>query len=282
MSVKNSQDATASQFPFFRRPGGCFSLMQSDNPREIKTNITPNYKKNQVECYPTQSTNRGTALVINNIQFHNPRYFRSGAKKDEDDLNRVLTKIGFKVKIYRDQKSNDLIKTLKKYSKAILGDICMVIVMSHGTNDGLPGGYTEVLCSDGKKISTDTVVDHFDESRNECLKGKPKIFIFQCCRSNTQVDAALIKGNPTSKSNTLIAYSTIPGFSSHRDPKNGSRYIQTLCEVLDKYAHAYHMEDLLKIVGSELIEMNDDSHKQVSCYENRGFCKKCYLNPMKN
>lgn len=58
----------------------------------------------------------------------------------------------------------------------------MVVVMSHGTNNNIPGGYTELVCADGKRIATEDVINYFNESECIMLRDKPKIFIFQCCR----------------------------------------------------------------------------------------------------
>lgn len=66
-------------------------------------------------------------------------------------------------------------------------DVSLIVIMSHGTNvssaDGraLRGGYTEIVGTDYKRISIDDVIDIFNEYANE-IEGKPKIFIFQCCR----------------------------------------------------------------------------------------------------
>lgn len=54
--------------------------------------------------------------------------------------------------------------------------------MSHGSNLGIPGGYTEITGIDGEGISTEDIVDEFTVEKCPGMKGKPKIFIFQCCR----------------------------------------------------------------------------------------------------
>lgn len=58
----------------------------------------------------------------------------------------------------------------------------MVIIMSHGTNNQVPGGYTEISGVDGQGLSTEDVVSEFSIENCPAMKGKPKIFIFQCCR----------------------------------------------------------------------------------------------------
>jgi len=76
----------------------------------------------------------------------------------------------------------------------------------------------------------------------------------------------------------LIAYSTVPGFVSHRDPATGSWYIQAICRVFMEHAYDTDVENLLKIVDHSLAQVVSDGSKQTSSFENRGF-KTCYLHP---
>lgn len=61
-------------------------------------------------------------------------------------------------------------------------DISVVIIMSHGNNANIPGGYTEITGVDGKGVNTEDIVNEFTVEKCPALKEKPKIFIFQCCR----------------------------------------------------------------------------------------------------
>lgn len=54
--------------------------------------------------------------------------------------------------------------------------------MSHGGNSNIPGGYTEIVGVDEKGLSTEEIVNEFTVEKCPAMKGKPKIFIFQCCR----------------------------------------------------------------------------------------------------
>ncbi|XP_044755352.1 caspase-3-like isoform X2 [Coccinella septempunctata] len=231
--------------------------------------------------YQTHSKNRGLALIVNNVKFHEEELYRKGAKKDEKDIADVLKQIGFDVERFRDVKKTDIQRILKRFTKEpklSKADICLVVVMSHGTNNKIPGGYTELMCVEGEKISTENIIDYFNESECTRLKNKPKVFIFQCCRNSPyENDKVSISKKPQDKSNTLIAYSTIPGFSSHRHVEDGTWYIQTICKVFSEHAHQYHIEDLLKMVDNEMKKL-DPHLKQVSSYENRGFLH-CYLHP---
>lgn len=61
-------------------------------------------------------------------------------------------------------------------------DVSVVIIMSHGTNSNIPGGHTEILCSDHNLYRIENVLDHFTSDSCPNMTNKPKIFIFQCCR----------------------------------------------------------------------------------------------------
>ncbi|XP_072943375.1 caspase Dronc-like isoform X2 [Epargyreus clarus] len=77
-------------------------------------------------------------------------------------------------------------------------------------------------------------------------------------------------------SDILIAYSTVPGFVSYRDPEKGSWYIQALCEVFAARAHERHVHDLLTLVDQRLATTFPG---QTSSYENWGFNRRLYLHP---
>lgn len=77
----------------------------------------------------------------------------------------------------------------------------------------------------------------------------------------------------------LIAYSTVPGFVSHRDPVTGTWYIQTICEVFMKNAHDTDVESMLKMVDQRLENIvHAHNSRQTTSFENRGF-KTLFLHP---
>jgi hypothetical protein len=55
-------------------------------------------------------------------------------------------------------------------------------------------------------------------------------------------------------SDTLIGYSTVPGFMSNRDVYLGTWYIQAICEVFMEHACDTHVEDMLKMVSYHLYQ----------------------------
>uniref|UniRef100_A0ACB8EDP8 Uncharacterized protein n=1 Tax=Sphaerodactylus townsendi TaxID=933632 RepID=A0ACB8EDP8_9SAUR len=135
-----------------------------------------------------------------------------------------------------------------------------------------PGG---ILGTDGKPIAVEKIVSCFDGSHCPPLRGKPKLFFIQACGGeqkdrgfevevdpsvnqqhgstldsdatpfqiaagdSDQPDAIAILPTP---SDILVSYSTFPGFVSWRDKSSGSWYVETLDDILGKFARS---EDLL-------------------------------------
>nr|CAH7733442.1 unnamed protein product [Callosobruchus chinensis] len=177
---------------------------------------------------------------------------------------------------------SNTIKSFRKDSSLKNSDICVVIIMSHGTNINkkevaVAGGYTEVIGVDNKGLPIDEVLNEFSGEMCQYLKGKPKIFFFQCCRGEQHETLAKDAKPVTHKchADMLIAHSTLPGFVSLRDEKRGSWYIQCIHEVFTQHAKNMDVESMLKIVDDDLSRRHPN-FKQTSSYECRGF-KRCYL-----
>lgn len=79
----------------------------------------------------------------------------------------------------------------------------------------------------------------------------------------------------------LIAYSTVYGFVSHRDPEGkGTWYGLELVKVLTKHARDKDIIEILQEVDKGIKTRESPSGcKQTSSFENNGFHKKLYFNP---
>ncbi|CAH1102705.1 unnamed protein product [Psylliodes chrysocephalus] len=253
------------------------------------TQSTTNSSK-VVACYNTSGKNRGNVLIINIINFMDNNEDREGAELDERDACKLFKDMGFAVEKYRNLKLSEMKKKIESFknSRALAnGDISVVMIMSHGTNkdnNNIPvsGSFTQIVTYDGKFLDTEEVVAEFSAENCPGMKGKPKIFIFQCCRGDEaelKVDCIRRRRNVTKDhADMLIAFSTLPNFYSIRDPQKGSWYIQCICKVFREHAKEHHVEDLLKIVDTEMSNMHKN-HVQTSTYESRGFNKQCFFNP---
>ncbi|XP_078486452.1 caspase-2-like [Ciona intestinalis] len=169
-------------------------------------------------------------------------------------------------------------------------DFCVVIIMSHGGlgpqvvpktqlkfierfRNALFGkqenaktgeeenGHSEVYGIDGKSIKIKDIVKLFLDCP---LNGKPKLIFFQCCRGGAEAAgvpaASSVESDSMDKevvtvpegSDILVAYPTIEGYVSYRDPNKGSRFINAIAKVFSQKAMTEHVVDMLTEVGNEV------------------------------
>uniref|UniRef100_A0A6P7FHH4 Caspase-1-like n=1 Tax=Diabrotica virgifera virgifera TaxID=50390 RepID=A0A6P7FHH4_DIAVI len=285
--LPSSQKVETDARPF--QNGSSISSVPRIQPTTVPVpiNNTRPITSSDIPKYDTNGPKRGTVVIFNNIKFLNKNDERKGAELDEKNLKTLFRNMGFDVYVHRNQKLNEMKSKLNSYRQSRdvgRGDILIVIVMSHGNNargsEEIPGGFTKIQTSDDKYLNVDEVLSEFTNDRCAPMKGKPKIFIFQCCRGHReelQIDAVPFTNIVKKHADMLIAFSTVPGFSSIRAPQEGSWYIQSICDVFKQHGKQHHVEDLLKLVDQELSRKHH-TFKQTSTYENRGF-KQCYLNP---
>ncbi|KAJ8938819.1 hypothetical protein NQ314_011309 [Rhamnusium bicolor] len=178
----------------------------------------------RVPTYDTNGKNRGKVLVINNIKFLREDQERKGAETDEKNISKLFNSMGFSVDRFRNLEKSAMLDKVKKFkndSSLKKVDISIVIIMSHGSNMDdsgkiIHGGFTQIYGIDDIGLPIDDILTQFSSANCPALAGKPKIFIFQCCRGSKPEtlhnDAAPI-GNKIVKKHgdMLIAFSTLPG-----------------------------------------------------------------------
>lgn len=245
----------------------------------------------RIPTYNTKGKHRGKVLIINNIKFLQEKQERKGAEIDEKNLRSLFRDMGFEVEAHRDLKKAAMVTKVSKFTNDSFlkkADMSVLIMMSHGSNvdqNGkvIQGGFTQIYGIDDEGLAIDGILDKFSAEKCPAMAGKPKIFIFQCCRGemseqNLHNDAAPITRNVIKRhGDMLVAFSTLPGFFSMRDTQKGSWYIQGIYDVFKKHAKELDIETLLKIVDEQLSKKHP-RYQQTSTYENRGF-KRCFFNP---
>ncbi|XP_063001356.1 caspase-9 isoform X2 [Elgaria multicarinata webbii] len=209
-------------------------------------------RRNSETVYLLKNDPCGYCLIINNVNFSEGADLahRLGSDVDCERLEKRFRSLGFEVLTRRDLKA-------------------------HTSHIRFPGG---IFGSDGRSVSVEKIVDHFNGTNCPSLRGKPKLFFIQACGgaqkdrgfevdSETPVDqlhgrAAESDATPfralagdsdqpdavaslPTPSDILVSYSTFPGFVSWRDKLTGSWYVETLDHVLDQYARS---EDLLSML----------------------------------
>ena len=87
------------------------------------------------------------------------------------------------------------------------------------------------------------------------------------------------KARPTWE-DMIIAYSTIPGYTSMRDHEKGTWFIQSLVEVFMNHAGEHELIDLLRMTSERLSGFkSEDGEKQTCNIEMRHLYKKIYFQP---
>lgn len=214
------------------------------------------------EAYKMNHAKRGIALIINNEEFH-PRTgmtSRNGSSRDAETMKGVLNnRLGFKV-IAR---NNMTVKQMKLIFEDISADdhtnndgfVC--VILSHGDDGGIIYGTDD-------KIPLDDLISYILPNKCPSLAGKPKLFFVQACRG-TKLDKGVEvhdamgtigsspRITPAKKiplwADMLIAYSSVPGYYSWRNCRNGSWFIQSLCCILERYGNVLEIQQIMTKVN---------------------------------
>ncbi|KAM5152997.1 caspase-8-like [Mantella aurantiaca] len=214
------------------------------------------YNMNNGEC--------GICLIINNFNFEKARQNypgctrlenRIGTEKDETSLNEVFSNLGFRVEVKNDLEGNNILETVKSYSKKNYeqNDCFICCILSHG-NTGLVYG------TDGQGVAIKDLTFCFCKHSCPSLNGKPKLFFIQACQGqqpqncvpvgsdacNASHDNNVTKGDMIpAEPDFLLGMATVMHCLAFRDPKKGSWYIQSLCKELHENQRG---EDILSIL----------------------------------
>ena len=250
-----------------------------------------------------RSKPRGIALIINNEVFgDNPEAtkkekeqeeldVRHGSNEDVRKLETLFGALDFKVKTERNKGRKEILDILDEVSQDDHRSYdCFVLwLMSHGQEGQFYG-------ADGETVPIETVRDFFSNAKCQTLRGKPKLIFIQACRGREKekgvaTDAPYsptrqpstheeLTGEEEESSDTgynfqlsktipehadiLIANSTISGYASFRNPRDGSRFVRCIVEVFKEFAGHEDLLSMLTIVNERVGEMGEIATKQVS------------------
>ncbi|KAL4704519.1 hypothetical protein ACJJTC_007638 [Scirpophaga incertulas] len=245
-----------------------------------------------IKHYPhCGSKTKRVALIFNWSSFDFLDTARIGSETDVANLKQLFENLNFKtITIQNINKRNFDSFLLNGLSDVVKGAKCLVTVLcSHGYP--LQGSDVVIRLSQGELMSVYEILEHFNNHNLPELIDVPKVFVFQFCRGNKVFevtrkppsgggDAACNAQSAASDivrpySDMLIAYSTIPGYKAARHLKDGSYFIQAICDVFAEHAYRYHIEDLFKLVDSHVAKHVHQTTSVVSW----GFYKHLYLYP---
>ncbi|XP_060596493.1 caspase-7-like [Ruditapes philippinarum] len=244
------------------------------------------------DVYKMDFPRRGKAIVINNEKFKDSPQ-RKGTWIDYSKICNRLQRLGFQVEGHNDVTCNQIMAAFVNTANEDHSDAdCFVgVFLSHGESNEIHG-------IDGvMKLST--IFELFHASRCKGLAGKPKLFFIQSCRGEAFDDGVhlnvadaqgYVQQEPEveltipDEADFLISYSTVDGYYSWRNAKNGSWYIQALVRVLDECGTLLEIQKLLtrvhKLVANEFEskERSRKRRKQIPSFISR-LTKDLYFNP---
>ncbi|XP_023274804.1 caspase-3-like [Seriola lalandi dorsalis] len=160
---------------------------------------------------------------------------RPGAGKDAKRLHRTLSKLGFKVDIHTDLRSEEIYQLFQRESRRPVKDCFLAVLSSHGEEGCVFG-------ADGEPVRLSRLFAFFD---NRCMEEKSKLFLVQACRGHglddgVEVDSvedapesSFFSQHPAVPVDTAVMYATAPGYGAFMHPL-GSVFLQTFCSLLEK------------------------------------------------
>lgn len=151
--------------------------------------------------------------------------------------------LGFEVEIKSDCKRGEMLSVLRELGSRDHSEMdCLVCcVLSHG-NEG------SVYGVDGSTVKIKELMEPVNGLKCASLAEKPKLFFIQACQGTSEQRAVYIEADGPARSavcsdaikpesipcdaDFLLGMATIPSFVSFRERKNGTWFIQSLCQNL--------------------------------------------------
>ncbi|XP_013196211.2 caspase-8 [Amyelois transitella] len=212
--------------------------------------------------YDIKNPNKvGICYIINQEHFYPSKYSienksdskqllpRKGSTKDKERLKRTMSALNFEV-ISDDNLDHitmkNKIESILKYRVHRDHSIFMLCILSHGTRG-------HIYAADSVKVKVEAIENLLDCEGAKHLQGMPKVFIYQACQVDEQVQTPeLMPDAPNyyiKKSDILLYSATAPGYEAYRLEKYGSLFIQILCKVIEENADKAHLEDIFTSVS---------------------------------
>ncbi|CAL8333440.1 unnamed protein product [Boreogadus saida] len=255
------------------------------------------------------------ALLITNVRFDTAKY-RHGAEKDEQDMSKLLSSLGYNVEHHRDLSGAEMDEAVERFSKdphLATTDSVFVVIMSHGVKGAILGVRHCKGVPD--QFPIDNIYKHLDSAHCPKLLNKPKVIIIQACRGVddgsaivtdgpgsvpeqapvVQVDAALPPhladevdadieedaSHMVHKEKDMVSLlSCTADTVSYRHKSQGSYFIQHLVEIFNRHAHKDHIDELFrKVLKRFEDEPPSASVRQMAVKDRCTLTKKLYLFP---
>ncbi|KAL1259886.1 hypothetical protein QQF64_010463 [Cirrhinus molitorella] len=289
-------DSGAGQSPKFD------SVLSDDWHKHLcVTPCTQSFKNNIIsqsgsEVYQVKdkSIRKRLALLINNIDFENKDMTRRGADRDEENMEWLLKELDYQVVKHRNLSAKDMEEAVKGFARRqehANSDSTFVVIMSHGKRDAILGvQYTSDNPSD--TFLVDKIYRYLNSENCPGLRDKPKVILIQACRGGETGRVWASDGEPDElmeiegddfvhkEKDFISLMSCTPDTKSYRHVQNGTFYVQNVVDVLMKYAHKDHIEELFRKVICRFENAEKmGSYRQMACKDRTSMPKLFYLFP---
>uniref|UniRef100_A0A671UY74 Caspase a n=1 Tax=Sparus aurata TaxID=8175 RepID=A0A671UY74_SPAAU len=241
--------------------------------KQIKKNIYPAARN---------SIKSRVALLITNIEFTDKSHNRRGAEKDEENMEKLLTGLGYEVVKHTNLTAKAIDAAIKKFSehpKLEETDSVVVVIMSHGKLGAVLGvDWKKETSGDEKpdEFPINDIYKHLGPGKCKALLDKPKIIIIQACRGG-ECGSVLVSDDASaadccddvkqpdpfppadeenldednvkivhSEKDFISLLSSTPDAVSYRHSVKGSLLIQYVVDVFNTYAHQDHIHELFR------------------------------------
>lgn len=157
-----------------------------------------------------------------------------------ESLLQVFKWLGFEIEIQRDCNRERMLSVFRELSTRDHSQMdCLVCcVLSHGHEGSVYG-------VEGNTVNLRSLMELFNGLNCPSLVEKPKLFFIQACQGTSEQGAVYIEADGSacsdaiqakesipSEADFLLGMATVPSFVSFRERKNGTWFIQSLCQNL--------------------------------------------------
>ncbi|XP_077054460.1 caspase b-like [Siphateles boraxobius] len=255
--------------------------------QEFKSRIL---RENKSDVYipKEKSQRKRLALLITNIRFKHLPY-RQGAERDEENMEWLLTALGYSVEKCTDltgQEIADRVKNFAARSEHQDSDSTFVVMMSHGTRIENKDAILGVNYDEGKYADefffVDDIFSHLNSEKCPALIDKPKVILIQACRGEHRGGVEIQSDAIVHIEKDFVCFkSSLPGIYAYRDPVEGSFFI---CYIVDVFCKQAYVDDIMELFRRVTLRMEKDPRftgleKLMPCIDRTSLPKKLYLFP---
>ncbi|XP_067362977.1 caspase a-like [Channa argus] len=278
-------------------------------PSKESKSSPPRVKRNENSIYPVTdiSFRNRVALLICNKVFTNEKLNRSGAEKDEVNMEKQLTTLGYEVVKYENltaEEINDALMKFSQHPKLKGTDSVFVVIMSHGKLGAVLG----INWKDGDEkpdeFPVNNIYTHLGSQKCPALLNKPKIIIIQACRgeedgsvlvsdsvvtddvrppqpvpsaSELDIEDDMVRSVHKEKDFISLLSST-PDTVAYRHKEHGSFLIQFIVDVFNSSSRQDDIEELFRKVMQRFEEFSNNV-RQMPTKDRCTLTKHFYLFP---